>query len=120
MATCSKCDVEHFRFRDVGHTKPQSLCGGCHSAYMRENRPKHSELGWLQKLKVNARSMANVYQSRGNLVRCNCVDCGSTDSQKHHENYYKPLEVTWLCRECHLKRHKKEKSWIHCGPNAWN
>ena len=24
----------------------------------------------------------------------------------HHENYAYPLEVVWLCRDCHFKRHR--------------
>lgn len=115
MATCSMCAVEHFRFRDAAHTKPQSFCSACHAKYMRENRPKYSELDWKQRLKANARTIANIYQQRGKLNPCPCVDCGAIDVQKHHENYYNPLDVTWLCRACHLTRHQLEKSWIPCG-----
>lgn len=25
----------------------------------------------------------------------------------HHENYKKPLEVIWVCHQCHLKIHKE-------------
>ena len=36
-----------------------------------------------------------------------CSHCGLTPSRidGHHEDYSKPLEVTWLCRECHWRRH---------------
>lgn len=37
-----------------------------------------------------------------------CRECGSQDSQKHHADYSKPLEVEWLCRDCHEKLHKAE------------
>lgn len=57
---------------------------------------------------MNARCYANVYQRRGKLIPKNCQDCGSTESQKHHEDYSKPLDVIWLCRPCHLNRHREE------------
>jgi len=72
---------------------------------MRENRPKHSELSNEQKLKANARAYANVYLNRGKIKKENCSICGSTESQMHHKDYYKPLEVTWLCRDHHLILH---------------
>jgi len=37
---CVTCGRSHFRFKDREHTKPASLCMGCHAAYIRENRPK--------------------------------------------------------------------------------
>lgn len=36
-----------------------------------------------------------------------CSDCdkiGPVDG--HHENYAKPLEVVWLCRQCHATKHR--------------
>jgi len=72
---------------------------------MRENRPRHGELSALQKLKSNARSYANVYLRRGKIKRRPCSECGSAEAQMHHEDYRKPLEVTWLCRACHLRMH---------------
>ena len=39
--------------------------------------------------------------------------CSSCDNKKfivaHHENYFKPLEVIWVCRSCHLRIHGKKK-----------
>lgn len=36
-----------------------------------------------------------------------CSDCGmETKIHGHHEDYYKPLEVIWLCQICHKKRHE--------------
>jgi hypothetical protein len=89
-----------------GH-RPQSYCHSCHAAYMRKTRPKHSELDPWARLKANARAYANTYQRRGKLVPEPCVVCASTDVEKHHIDYGKPLEVLWLCRQCHLNQHTK-------------
>lgn len=85
----------------------QSYCKACHAKYMREHRPKHKDLPDEARMKATARAYANVYMRRGVLIKKPCVDCGSIESQKHHEDYSKPLEVIWLCRPCHLKRHSE-------------
>jgi len=44
---------------------------------------------------------------RAELVRpARCEACGRECKViAHHEDYDKPLEVEWLCRACHAKRH---------------
>ncbi len=42
----------------------------------------------------------------GKLVRQPCEKCGNPRVDGHHEDYDKPLEVTWLCRQCHQTHHK--------------
>lgn len=77
---------------------------------MRSWRQTH-QLNAEQRRRANARSYANVYLNRGLLERGPCEDCGIEHDaelhpvEMHHEDYDKPLEVTWLCRECHLGRH---------------
>ena len=36
-----------------------------------------------------------------------CSECSDNriPIEAHHEDYFKPLEVEWLCRPCHLQRH---------------
>ena len=83
----------------------QRTCKPCHAAYMREWRNTHS-LTPEQRLKDKARSYAGVYLRRGKLDRKPCVICGSVNTQMHHEDYSKPLDVVWLCRECHMELHR--------------
>jgi len=45
----------------------------------------------------------------GRLVKKPCMDCGAENTQAHHFDYLKPLEVIWLCYPCHLKKHGKKK-----------
>ena len=71
---------------------------------MRSFRKTHP-LDGIERIKMNARSYANTYERRGKLKKQRCADCGGEKAQKHHPNYSKPLEVVWLCRKCHLKRH---------------
>ena len=104
-STCSGCggDLQQHR---IGK---QRYCLKCHAAYMRENRPKHSELPTLARKKANARSYANQYLKRGKITRKPCAICNSPNSQMHHEDYDRPTVVVWLCRPCHLDYHMVQK-----------
>ncbi len=87
------------------HRKKAGYCLTCHAKYMRDNRPKHSELTEEQRIKANARAYANVYLRRGKIKKKDCIYCGSKDSQMHLNDYSKPLKVIWICSPCHLKLH---------------
>lgn len=103
---CSRCGQRHGRRRfSGGIVRGQSYCYGCHAAYMRATRPRHSELTPEQRAKANARAQANVAQGRGKLRPGPCETCGEKDAEKHHPDYQRPLEVVWLCRACHLELH---------------
>lgn len=45
-----------------------------------------------------------------------CEGCGKTEGlHGHHEDYYKPLDVVWLCTACHGKRHREINDEIRSG-----
>lgn len=88
--------------------RSNQYCTGCHAAYMREWRKSHP-LTEAQRLKDNARSFVAVYLKRGKLVRLPCSVCSSPKSEAHHEDYGKPLDVTWLCRPHHLELHRPKR-----------
>jgi len=67
---------------------------------------KVNKLTEEQKIKNNSRSYAGVYKRRGKLCASSCVDCGKDEVEMHHEDYSKPLQVVWICRDCHMVRHK--------------
>jgi hypothetical protein len=99
---CSKCGAE----KETNREK-QRYCKLCHNEWMRDNRKKHSELSEEQKKKANARSYFNTYLNRGLISKECCSVCENPIAEGHHEDYNKPLDVVWLCRECHLKHHKE-------------
>ena len=80
-------------------------CLACHAAHMRLTRPRYRDLTKAQKKKSRARAYVNSYQRRGLIKPAPCSDCGSPAAEKHHEDYGRPLDITWLCRACHLARH---------------
>jgi hypothetical protein len=57
------------------------------------------------RVEVAAREAVRRAIIDGRLVRLPCVTCGNPKSEAHHEDYSKPLEVTWLCRLHHKQTH---------------
>ena len=98
---CPKCGVEHNR--------SQQYCKEHHAEWMREWRKTHprASLSAEAKKKANARSYAHVYRDRGKIRRSPCEVCGK-GAEMHHDDYDKPTEVHWLCREHHLEQHGKQ------------
>lgn len=65
-----------------------------------------------QQEKVRANGLVNMRQRRTGLeVAKICGECHEVKKlDKHHDDYSKPNEVTYLCRSCHMKRHWKINS----------
>lgn len=41
-----------------------------------------------------------------------CSSCGNDcKPDAHHADYDKPLDVTWLCRPCHMKLHRDQRTY---------
>lgn len=105
---CSKCNKE----LEDNRKGKYRYCKACHAEHMRKNRPKHSELSKESILKENCRSYTREYIKRGKLIKMNCCICGDEKSQVHHEDYNKPLEIVWYCREHHLEYHENKKQLL--------
>jgi hypothetical protein len=82
------------------------------SAYTRRHSKKLSAAAKARRsvdpTKFRAREAVHNALKRGRLVRPDaCVRCGrpSRKIHGHHEDYSKPLDVTWLCPRCHKTRH---------------
>lgn len=50
----------------------------------------------------------NVAVRDGKLTRPDsCESCGGNSKvDGHHHDYSKPLDVMWLCKQCHIELHK--------------
>lgn len=59
--------------------------------------------------KYQARQEVLKALRKGTLKKQPC-SCGNKKVQAHHSNYSKPLEVTWLCDDCHRDEHRKQKA----------
>ena len=56
-------------------------------------------------LRMTVQRMVYLARKLGILVKQPCQRCGDPKSLAHHEDYSRPLEVTWLCTPCHGLRH---------------
>ena len=65
-----------------------------------------------------AQHMVEKAIKKGVLIPQSCEICntkgafkdGRTSVQAHHDDYNKPLEVRWLCQQCHHEWHKTNKA----------
>jgi hypothetical protein len=68
------------------------------------------KMAWAHRnpIKVLASQMVNNAVRDGKLIKTDCEWCGRTDNiHGHHCDYAKPLDVMWLCAQCHRDWHKK-------------
>lgn len=59
-----------------------------------------------QKVKHAARTKVSKAVLRGKLIKLPCEICGNPESEGHHDDYSKPLEVRWLCKKHHTEHHQ--------------
>lgn len=94
---CPRCEKNP---KEIG----APYCAECHAAKQREWRSKNPMTD-EQRMKANARSYLHVYVKRGKVKKGPCEVCGATEVEAHHDDYTKPLEVRWRCKDHHLELH---------------
>ncbi len=62
-----------------------------------------------------ARQAVTQALKNGRLVREKCRVCSSEQSEAHHPDYSKPLEIMWLCKKHHMAEHVKNNTTRHSG-----
>lgn len=67
--------------------------------------PNGEVLKILQATKATVRHATRRAILRGVLKRLPCNECGAVDAEAHHNDYFEPLDVVWLCRSHHLELH---------------
>ena len=102
---CTKADVKARRVAE-----PHKL-----AAYERKRRAdperRSKQLEYQKTTRANnsfkyhARAMTQAAIRTGRLRRMPCSVCGNDNTEAHHEDYSKPLSVTWLCFVHHMERH---------------
>jgi hypothetical protein len=57
--------------------------------------------------KARARAAVHYAVRCGKLTRMPCEVCGNPNSQAHHDDYSKPLEVKWFCPVHHAEHEQR-------------
>lgn len=104
---CTKKDVGEHRVNNIEKIREYDR----RRAKLPDRIQHNLEINRIWRNEDKRRSRAHNKVSRaiikGILVRAKCERCGNPKSVAHHEDYDKPLDVTWLCQPCHKQRHKE-------------
>lgn len=132
MKACTHCSTqkpvtEYYLMSNGG---PSGICKDCHKARMKVRRltnprvqeydqlryqnPERREFGRLSAKRwraahpdaYRAQTAVNNALRDGRLKKSPCAICGTQKNvQGHHKDYSRPLDVVWLCAQCHHRVH---------------
>lgn len=120
--SCSRCksikDLTEFHRDNARKDGRQGVCKSCKSeitaGWARRNRKRKNETDATFKRRRRDRDGAHTKVKRaikaGKLVPFGwCEICGEeAKTEGHHTDYSKPLEVMWLCKQCHGRAHSED------------
>ena len=94
-----------------GDKKPSSkwsYCLKCNNANSAKWKRENEVLSEEQHFRKKVRMITRYAVRSGKLHEYPCEVCGNVKVEAHHDDYYKPLDVRWLCRKHHQEHHKNE------------
>lgn len=98
---CTKRDATETRSKRIDHYRAYDRARG-------SRRTQEAHARWVENNPEKYRAhiaLSNAVRD-GKIGRAVCMICGREDSHGHHDNYGRPLDVTWLCPVHHFERHK--------------
>lgn len=115
LTKCDYCDKEFWETQSHHNRKKRHFCcTPCYANYRHDFLPKEEQHAYKngglpieeKQKRLKARSDLNHAIQQGKINRLPCRLCGKKQSQAHHPDYNKPLDVEWLCLDCHWQIHK--------------
>lgn len=138
LRQCSACrrwlSSDSFSFDRRVRSGLQKRCRECTTIYLREyrkreasalaakdrersQRPERKEQAARADKKRRLQSPEKIAARKavfraihsGKLQKERCAFCGSVNTQAHHPDYAKPLQVVWVCSKCHREQFHPRK-----------
>lgn len=74
-----------------------------------KEKRREAQKKWYKKNKYKRRAhkIARKALLAGRIKKDNCDICNGKETEMHHEDYSKPLDIIWLCKNCHMAKHRK-------------
>lgn len=69
----------------------------------------------LQRTAHNEVLRIDNHDCRAHKHKSPCAVCGDMNTNRHHPDYRKALEIIWLCHTCHKQHHEDhgvENQWL--------
>jgi len=108
-------NVDRYRAYDAKRFKEDPRVIARHKRYQKTDAGKASLQASRQKWVDDNSEKRAAHVILGNRVRDSkvikpdhCSRCGKSGCRidGHHHDYARPLDVVWLCRQCHVNEHK--------------
>lgn len=99
--SCTKSDVKVHRSENLEEIRAYDRSRG--NRQTNEYRESHKA---TYPVKTKAHRIVSNSIKEGHLQRAPCEVCGSEFSHAHHDDYFKPLLVRWLCAAHHKQWHE--------------
>ena len=110
-------NAEYYRQYDAVRFKSDPKVRERHKRYQTTDAGKSALRRAREKWKNEKPEARAAHIILGNAVRdkrvvkpTTCTKCGCSPKKRnlhaHHEDYTKPVDVIWLCSQCHSDRHK--------------
>jgi len=114
--TCKKCTSECSKiYRERNKKRLRENL----KRWKRENHDRHLEHGKKSQIKYRNNNQEKVKAhmiARKALLKGYCEICGDSGKEdsgrleRHHPNYYLPMDIITVCRSCHIKIHKEKSN----------
>lgn len=122
---CAKKRVHEYCKANIEIVRAKNRLRGLSPEHKKANRQRYrkamstpegreKENAYKKRWRLNNKEKRTAHLRTANAIRYGvlkwspCERCNSEDNvDAHHEDYSKPLDVTWLCKPCHGIRHRE-------------